>query len=60
MLEHERGVDPETVADNATYLDPDHGPSGIDYVLINGNVIVDGGEVDTDALHGQVLRAGEG
>jgi len=53
-------VDPETVADNATYLDPDHGPSGIDYVLINGNVIVDGGEVDTDALHGQVLRAGEG
>ena len=52
-------VDPEVVGDNATYLEPDQPPSGIDYVLINGTVIVDEGVVDTESLAGHVLRAGE-
>jgi N-acyl-D-amino-acid deacylase len=50
-------IDPDTVGDNATYLEPDQPPSGIEYVLVNGAVIVDAGEVDTAQLAGHVLRA---
>lgn len=50
-------VDAETVGDHSTYLDPDRPPSGIDYVLINGIVMVDQGETDTTTFAGQVLRA---
>jgi N-acyl-D-amino-acid deacylase len=50
--------DPETVADNTTYLEPEQNPSGIELVLINGSVIVDGDHVDTDTLAGHVLRRG--
>jgi N-acyl-D-amino-acid deacylase len=52
--------DPEAVWDNATYLEPDVTPSGIDYVLVNGVVVVDAGQVDTTPLAGAVLRAGGG
>jgi N-acyl-D-amino-acid deacylase len=52
-------IDPETVGDNATYLEPDQPPSGIQYVLVNGTVVVDAGEVDTGCLVGHVLRARE-
>jgi N-acyl-D-amino-acid deacylase len=48
--------DPDTVWDQSTYLDPDRAPTGIDYVLINGAVIVDDGDVDTSTLAGKVLR----
>jgi N-acyl-D-aspartate/D-glutamate deacylase len=50
-------LNPGTVGDNATYLDPDRPPSGIDYVLVNGTVLVDDGRVDTGTLAGHVLRA---
>jgi N-acyl-D-amino-acid deacylase len=50
--------DPDAVWDNASYLDPESPPSGIDYVLVNGHVVVERGEPDLSALTGHVLRAG--
>jgi len=47
--------DPERVADLATYEDPHQYARGIEGVLVNGRVVVDGGE-HTGALPGQVLR----
>lgn len=47
--------DPGTVRSRATYADPWMFPEGIHYVLVNGEVAVDGGEL-TGALAGRVLR----
>jgi N-acyl-D-aspartate/D-glutamate deacylase len=47
--------DPDTVIDRATYQDPHQYPEGIEYVLVNGEVTVDGGEY-TGALAGRTLR----
>ena len=47
--------DPETIADQATYVNPYQYPKGIDYVLVNGQVVVASGE-HTGRLPGQVLR----
>ena len=47
--------DPETVIDRATYGDPHNFPAGIPYVVVNGEVAVDGGEY-TGALGGRTLR----
>ena len=33
--------DPDTIRDNATYERPHQYPSGIDYVLVNGVVVLD-------------------
>jgi len=47
--------DPETVQDNATYLDPHQYPTGINHVIVRGiPVIFDGNH--TGALPGKVLR----
>ena len=47
--------DPAAVASNATYDEPRRFPTGIDYVLVNGTVVVDDGE-HTGALPGRALR----
>ena len=47
--------DPATVRSKATYADPWAFPEGIPYVLVNGEVAVDNGEL-TGALAGRVLR----
>ena len=47
--------DPERVADRSTFQDPHHYPAGIDWVIINGIVAVDGG-VFKDARAGKILR----
>jgi dihydroorotase/N-acyl-D-amino-acid deacylase len=47
--------DPVTVADKASYLQPHQYPVGIDYVVVNGQVEVDGGRM-TEARAGRVLR----
>ena len=47
--------DPETVGNMATYGNPHAFPRGIPYVLVNGEVAIDGGE-PTGALAGKVLR----
>jgi N-acyl-D-aspartate/D-glutamate deacylase len=47
--------DPKTVADRATYENPHQYPVGIPYVIVNGQVVIDG-EKHTGALPGAVLR----
>ena len=49
--------DPETVTDLATFEEPHQYPAGIPFVIVNGEVVVDGGEY-TDARPGRVLRPG--
>jgi N-acyl-D-amino-acid deacylase len=46
--------DPEKVADKATYQDPHQLSVGIDTIIINGQVVRDGGRF-TGALAGKVL-----
>jgi dihydroorotase/N-acyl-D-amino-acid deacylase len=47
--------DPRTVQDKATFDNPAQYPTGIPYVLINGQINVDNGQ-RTKVLSGQVLR----
>lgn len=48
--------DPETVTDNATYAQGTLPSSGIPFVIVNGTVVVDGGEVLRDVNPGQPIR----
>ncbi len=50
---------PKTVMDKATYEDPHRYPEGIEYVLVNGEIVVDKGE-HSGALPGKVLRISKG
>ncbi|MDQ7794907.1 MAG: D-aminoacylase [bacterium] len=50
-------LDPETIADTATFEDPCRHPTGIDLVLVNGVVAAEDGR-PTGARPGKVLRAG--
>jgi N-acyl-D-amino-acid deacylase len=66
---HDRGViregakadlvafDADRVEDTATYEDPHRYAAGIPYVIVNGRVVIDGGE-HTGALPGLVLSPG--
>jgi N-acyl-D-amino-acid deacylase len=49
--------DPATVRSLATYDDPRRYPAGIPYVMVNGQLVIDGGE-HTGALPGRALRRG--
>lgn len=48
--------DPQTIADKATYTKPEQYPLGIDYVMVNGKIVVDhgkhSGELPGKVLHG--------
>jgi len=46
--------DPVTIADKATYTDPEQYPAGIDYVIVNGQIVIDH-DKHTGALPGKVL-----
>ncbi len=46
--------DPETIKDNATIFEPHQYSDGIEFVLINGQFVVEGGE-PTMAMPGRVL-----
>jgi len=48
-------LDPERVIDQATYQDPHRYPVGIEYVLVNGVIVIER-EKHTKALPGRVLR----
>jgi N-acyl-D-amino-acid deacylase len=50
--------DPMTIDDKTTYTEPTREPAGIDYVMINGQVVVDHGRFDAKTLAGQVIRRG--
>ncbi len=45
-----------TVKDRATYAMPAQPSVGFDYVIVNGTVLVDGGEMQTDVLPGKPVR----
>jgi len=47
--------DPDSVGDQATFIEPYQYPTGVEYVLVNGQVVIERGE-HTDALPGQVLE----
>lgn len=47
--------DPKTIADNSTYVNPEILATGMQYVLVNGAVSVDGGRYN-GALAGKPLR----
>jgi N-acyl-D-amino-acid deacylase len=49
--------DPETIIDRSTYEDPNQKPEGIHYVLVNGEMAVEHGNV-LGATSGRVLRHG--
>ena len=48
--------DPDRVEAKATFEDPKQYPAGIDYVMVNGQLVVDNG-VHTGALPGRALRS---
>jgi len=50
--------DPNRISDTATWKDPEQYPVGIDYVLVNGQVVVERGE-HSGARPGRVLRLGK-
>ncbi len=47
-------LDPETVIDMATYQEPHQFPVGIEYVIVNGEVVVEK-ERHTGATPGKIL-----
>jgi N-acyl-D-amino-acid deacylase len=47
---------PETITDRATLKNPTADSVGIEYVLLNGHVVVDKGKYESGQLHGKVLR----
>ena len=49
--------DPEKVKDNATYENPTELAAGMDYVLVNGVMTLEGGSFTGDAA-GEVMRKG--
>ena len=49
--------DPDTVIDNATFEEPHQYPTGIPYVFVAGEAVIDGG-MHTGARPGRVLRNG--
>ena len=48
--------DLEKTHDNSTYDDPEQYPDGIEYVIVNGRVVVENGAYDPEALAGQLLE----
>ncbi|NWF57454.1 MAG: amidohydrolase family protein [Syntrophaceae bacterium] len=48
--------DDRTIIDRSTFEDPNQSPEGVPYVLVNGQIAVEGGKV-TGAASGKVLRA---
>lgn len=45
---------PETVRERSTYADPNHYSEGFEYVMVNGELVVDGGKI-TDARPGRPI-----
>jgi N-acyl-D-aspartate/D-glutamate deacylase len=52
--------DPAAVRERATYAEPDLRSAGIPYVIVNGVVVIDGGEAVVDAAPGRWLGQPKG
>jgi hypothetical protein len=51
--------DPERVIDKATYEEPFERSEGIDYVIVNGVVVVRHGELEPDVYPGKIVLSGD-
>lgn len=49
-------IDPDLVSDTATYSNGASPTVGIPYVIVNGKLVVDNSEVNTEILAGQAIR----
>ena len=47
--------DPDTILDNATYMDPFREATGIEYLLVNGELVIAGGELVPGSYPGRRL-----
>jgi N-acyl-D-aspartate/D-glutamate deacylase len=48
--------DPNTIIDRATYLNSAQYSEGVEYVIVNGTLVLDGGEFVADVAPGQGIR----
>ena len=48
--------DPDTVSDMGTYQEPNQPAAGVNWVLVNGEIVVDDGKLITDADAGRPIR----
>lgn len=46
----------ETSADVGTYQDPNHPAVGVHWLFVNGEVVVNNSELDTNVKYGQAIR----
>ncbi|MBW1988740.1 MAG: amidohydrolase family protein [Deltaproteobacteria bacterium] len=51
---------PARLGTNSTALDPEHFPPGIEYVLVNGEIVVDPQGYHPERRPGRMMRRGEG
>ncbi len=49
--------DPKTIRANTTYLDPHQASSGVSYLLVDGEVVIENGAIKPATFPGQFLRA---
>ncbi|HJO12658.1 MAG: amidohydrolase family protein [Gammaproteobacteria bacterium] len=49
--------DPESILDQATYVDPNQPSAGIEYVLVNGGVVLDNGVLDPRVRNGVAIKS---
>ena len=50
-------LDPESIKDTATYEEPFRKPQGIEYVIVNGKVVVHKGMLNPNAKPGMIIKA---
>lgn len=48
--------DPYTVADKATFTEPNQTAEGMKYVFVNGSLVIEKGELNTDIFPGKPIR----
>ncbi len=48
-------LDFDSIRDNSTFDDTEHPPDGVDYVIVNGKVVVDRGDYLPEVMAGQLL-----
>jgi dihydroorotase len=51
--------DPDTIIDRGTFSNPAQSPLGISYVVVNGVLTIDGGELVRGVAAGQAVRAAQ-
>jgi len=49
--------DPATIAANTTYLDPHQASTGVNWLLVDGEIVVEDGAIRPDVYPGQFLKA---